>query len=202
MKEQISALMDGELDDAQMQQLIRGLRTDEQSRHCWDQYHLIGDALRNNLPGDLDKDFAARVSQAIAVENIPQAPPSQPEPKQASHSHHVAKPWMGFAVAASVAAIAYVGVGLMTVEDATGPRVASVTPPAATVAVVPAQPSNGSLQTVQGSQWKTGPSATYANAKLNPYLYNHRDVAGVTPIGAQVIPHARLVSGPVVVRGQ
>ena len=45
-REQISALMDGELDDARAQALCAQLKGEE-SVDCWAAYHLIGDALRN-----------------------------------------------------------------------------------------------------------------------------------------------------------
>lgn len=209
MKEKLSALMDGELDQDDMQQSIRELRSDSECRNCWDQYHVIGDALRNNLPPALNKSFAASVSQAIAAEDVP-APVSseaitpavpKPAPQAVDNkaAHPVAKPWMGFAVAASVAAMAYVGVGMINVEEQ-GPRLASVPTPAATVAVAPTTPVTGSIQTVNAQQQNLAQPA--AESKLKTYLYSHRDLAGAAPINTQVIPHARLVSGQAVIRGE
>jgi sigma-E factor negative regulatory protein RseA len=46
MKDRISALMDGELDEREAAQVIAALANDAQARDAWRNYHLIGDAMR------------------------------------------------------------------------------------------------------------------------------------------------------------
>jgi sigma-E factor negative regulatory protein RseA len=46
MKDRISALMDGELDEREAAEAIAALTSDAQGRDSWRTYHLIGDALR------------------------------------------------------------------------------------------------------------------------------------------------------------
>lgn len=46
MKEKISALMDSELDGADINKVIAALSTDDELKATWNQYHLIGDAMR------------------------------------------------------------------------------------------------------------------------------------------------------------
>jgi sigma-E factor negative regulatory protein RseA len=46
MKDRISALMDGELDEREAAEAINMLGNDAQARDAWRTYHLIGDALR------------------------------------------------------------------------------------------------------------------------------------------------------------
>jgi sigma-E factor negative regulatory protein RseA len=46
MKDRISALMDGELDEREAAATIAALGNDPQAREAWRSYHLIGDALR------------------------------------------------------------------------------------------------------------------------------------------------------------
>ncbi|HUQ25776.1 MAG TPA: sigma-E factor negative regulatory protein [Burkholderiales bacterium] len=46
MKDRISALMDGELDEREAAEAIATLTSDVQARDAWRTYHLIGDALR------------------------------------------------------------------------------------------------------------------------------------------------------------
>jgi sigma-E factor negative regulatory protein RseA len=46
MKDRISALMDGELDEREAAEAIAALANDPQGRDAWRAYHLIGDALR------------------------------------------------------------------------------------------------------------------------------------------------------------
>jgi sigma-E factor negative regulatory protein RseA len=46
MKDRISALMDGELDEREAAEVIDALGSDAQARAAWRDYHLISDALR------------------------------------------------------------------------------------------------------------------------------------------------------------
>jgi len=48
MKDRISALMDGELDEREAAEAISTLASDAQARDAWRTYHLIGDALRES----------------------------------------------------------------------------------------------------------------------------------------------------------
>lgn len=50
MRQDISALMDGELDDKAAGELIDAMARDRDAREIWSTYHLIGDALRENAP--------------------------------------------------------------------------------------------------------------------------------------------------------
>lgn len=68
----ISALMDGELDDAEAQRQIGRLKVDEQSRERWDEFHLIGDALRREPL--LSSRFAESLSKRLADEPTVLAP--------------------------------------------------------------------------------------------------------------------------------
>lgn len=70
MSERISAMMDGELDDAEAAVLIEQLRREPGARAAWDAYHLVGDALR----GDLRPALAAAVSERLAGEPTVLAP--------------------------------------------------------------------------------------------------------------------------------
>ncbi len=195
MKEEISALMDGEVGEQEMQQSLRDMRNDPEKRDCWEQYHIIGDALRNNLPPNLNRSFVNNISQAIAKEDLP-APEITPLKQKTNNTtkrrHAVANPFTGFALAASVAVVAYVGVGMVAVdEQAAGPRMASA--PITVAPLAQQQLANSSLQsgiqTVEGQQWSTSKPAL--ESKLNNYLNSHRNVAGA--VRPAVIPQARLV---------
>ena len=64
MNERISALVDGELSETDLNQDLAGLRNDPALRRSWDTYHLIGDVLRDNLaPG-----YSSRVAERLADE--------------------------------------------------------------------------------------------------------------------------------------
>lgn len=139
MKEQISALMDSELDDPEAEGCLRRLRDDPEMHDTWDVYHLIGDALRGHTAGSLPASFRER----LAREPVVLAPRSR------THKHRPA--WVALSAAASVAAVAYVGwmaVPFLAPQPqqvaASGPAPAvSIQPtPLLTVVPAPTQPNN------------------------------------------------------------
>ena len=111
-REHISALMDGELDDAKFVAACAAMK-DDSACECWATYHLIGDALRQECfvqPG-----FAQRLSAALAAEPTVLAPTAR---RVAHDSRSLAhwtdavrtRPWYyGLAAAASFAAVGLVG---------------------------------------------------------------------------------------------
>ena len=66
MKQDISMLMDGELEDDAAERVISGLKAQEED---WLLYHLIGDAIRDpeGFRADLHLDFAAALDQEPTV---------------------------------------------------------------------------------------------------------------------------------------
>lgn len=100
-KEQLSAFMDGEIDGLQKNQVEQILK-DPELLDAWSRYHLVSDCLKRNLPDHLDRELASRISRSIAQEPAIVAP--------GSLSRSVAKPAAGFAIAASVAALAIFGI--------------------------------------------------------------------------------------------
>lgn len=97
MKDQISALMDDELDAEASVHLFEAMKNDGEYYQCWSTYHLIGDSLRG--APQFSPDFHERLMQRIAAEPAVLAPKRKITVKR---SH-----WMS--VAASVAAILFVG---------------------------------------------------------------------------------------------
>lgn len=100
-KEQLSAFMDDEIDDLQKNQVEQILK-DPELLDTWSRYHLVSDGLKRNLPGHLDRELAGKISKSIEQE------PAIVAPGRLSHS--LAKPAAGFAIAASVAALAIFGI--------------------------------------------------------------------------------------------
>ena len=107
--ERISVLMDSEADEAGwLQAAVR----ENEDQAIWSRYHLIGDALRNELPAQLDFDLTARIAQALQDE------PTVLAPKPSRFSLGVLTPSVvsllrttgQFAIAASVAAVTILGV--------------------------------------------------------------------------------------------
>ena len=66
MKEQLSALMDSELSEAEATRLIQSMKTDHSLHEAWDTYHLVGDALRKSP--QFKPNFNQQMAQRIALE--------------------------------------------------------------------------------------------------------------------------------------
>ena len=97
MKEQISALVDGELDPSETGHYLSRLSSDGRIRATWETYHLIGDVLR----GDLGPGCAAKVVHLLADEPTVLAPRRARAPARRLMR-------MALPVAASVAAVLFV----------------------------------------------------------------------------------------------
>jgi sigma-E factor negative regulatory protein RseA len=97
MKDQISALMDDELDVGSSPHLFKALDSDDKLRECWSTYHLIGDSMRGAM--HLSPDFHQRLMQQIEAEPTVLAP----------RRKTVMSPSFIMSAAASVAAVMFVG---------------------------------------------------------------------------------------------
>ena len=98
MKDQISALMDDELDLDDSAHLFTALKNDEELCHCWFSYHLIGDAMRGT--SIFKPDFSQRLMQKLETEPTVLAPHNKRKLLQ--------RPAL-WSAAASVAAVMFVG---------------------------------------------------------------------------------------------
>ncbi|MGL4843046.1 MAG: sigma-E factor negative regulatory protein [Aeromonas veronii] len=120
-KEQISALMDGDLSDAEV---LNELEMDSDLQDTWGRYHLIGDAMRGDLPVNLQLDLSDSIMAALEdeptilapkpVEAAPVAQPAVAPVKTDSNVvplfRRVGQQLGQYAIAASVAAAVIFGV--------------------------------------------------------------------------------------------
>ncbi|MGR2662315.1 MULTISPECIES: sigma-E factor negative regulatory protein [Chromobacterium] len=100
MKETISAMMDGELDDTDIARAIASISSDKQLDAAWGEYHLIGDAMRANRMVALN--VREQVASRLADEPTVLAPRRWLRPARARTAGAVA-------LAASVSFAAVVG---------------------------------------------------------------------------------------------
>src|SRR6187200_2332121 len=70
-REQISALMDSELDESRAREVCASMKLSE-NMECWTAYHLIGDALRNDCI--VQEGFSKRFAERLAAEPTILAP--------------------------------------------------------------------------------------------------------------------------------
>ncbi len=170
-KEEISALVDGEVSELQTGRLITVLEQDLELRHCWRHYHLIGAVLRGGGGAEIQPCLGARVAKALESEPVTFAPrglaPRMPALK-----------WFaGLAVAASVAAIAVLSVQ-------TAPQTTQFADASAPETATPQ-----SVNELSGAQTQLTANKPHA-PKLHNYLTNHNEY--VTSAGMQgMLPYAR-----------
>lgn len=211
--ERISALMDGELDESTRRVATDELLKKDKARNTWARYHLISDTLRQNLPAGIDRQFSSRVMAALDDEptvlapSVPQASP-------------LTRRLAGFAVAASVAAVAVMGVQFMYQQDdaqtPAGPmaQAPKTLPPgnklspnalSTNQALARAQIQQN-IQTVTQTmspttinpphaQQQTSPLAQRFHPNLNRYLVDHNQQAARLAVQG-AMPYARIVAQP------
>jgi sigma-E factor negative regulatory protein RseA len=177
---EISALIDDELTQADLRQEIDRLISDPAGRDLWNRYHLIGDAMRRETGPVVDTGLAEAISRKLEQEPVVLAPGAI-KPGRVKWF----KPVAGFAVAASVAAMAVtLGPGLMTSEQ-------TINSPQA---VAKQQPKTTPFYYVaeDGTRWETLRKPK-VESRLNSYLVNHQEYAPASNMKG-IMPYATFVS--------
>jgi len=238
--ERISSLMDGELHGMERDGAVDDLLTDEAHRQCWERYHVIGDAMRGNLPGGFDSGLASRVMAALENEPTVLAPtlastpasagasaptpitaptqaaaPIQSQGPAARGRSLLGRKMTGLAVAASVAAVAVLGVQNLYHEDRAAPAVAPIakagvvqpynrlfaqdvaqaTLPGLTRNVQTVNAPRAALSTqLQTPRQLPNPVRRDNPPNLHRYLVDHNRQAARMVVG--VMPYARIVTPP------
>ena len=119
LAESLSALMDNQASELEIQRLLKALESDPELKTTWSRYQLASAGLKGDLPIMASSDFAARVSSAIDAEESHSIQPqvTQMQVAQAGQAGNVvalpSRWWQQVgrvAVAASVAGALIVGV--------------------------------------------------------------------------------------------
>lgn len=124
MKDRISQLMDGELDDRSADDTIKACGQGAEALDTWRTYHLISDAMRDSRV--LSAGFSLRVAQRLEAEPTVLAP---------QRRRAESRTWFAASVAASFAAIGLVGWLAFAPQPVTAPA-----PLAQAPAVTPQEP--------------------------------------------------------------
>ena len=117
MKQDISAMMDGELFEDEAETLLNQLKKNPQESQEWLTYHLIGDALRQ--PDHVCKDISASFHERLQAEPTVLAPRSRVTQKAR---------YFALSAAASVMALALVAWMSMQAGTDSAPQLASLQP--------------------------------------------------------------------------
>ena len=100
MRESLSALLDNEADELELQRVLKQVEGDEELRLTWARYNLARDALSGHQLSSLNVDISARVRDSIAAQGATGANGLR---------QRVLRPVASLAVAASVAATVVIG---------------------------------------------------------------------------------------------
>jgi sigma-E factor negative regulatory protein RseA len=214
-EEQLSSFMDGELDHTSHEQIIKNISSDQQLKNRWERYHLISDSLKNNLPASLQFDFADSVMSAVEAEPTVLAPQTQ---RVGQPSERMPAPLMkrvaGFAIAASVATIAVIGV--QTQYESEAPEQIAEMPSSRDFVRIQNEPQVAVLPSLNAPITKDGfttassvqqralgfaiqnpqksePNVVEFNPQLHKYIVNHHQHVSGTRVQG-LIPYARIVS--------
>jgi len=176
-EQDVSALLDDELSNHQLHDLADKLEQDQELKDAYSRYALVSDVLHNHVPDSVDIDFSQHVSKALQQE-----PTVLGGFKQRYHLPVVAKQIAGLAMAASVTAVAILGIQSYSVsEQPAAPVIASVP-------VAPAAINDSDWIRVNGVNWN---NQEQVESRLNNYLVNHH----VYSSGMQgILPYAKIVS--------
>ncbi|KEK29214.1 MULTISPECIES: sigma-E factor negative regulatory protein [Shewanella] len=193
-QEWVSAAVDGETDVQTMAELA----ADTHSHNKWRNYHLIGDAMRGELPQTMALDLSASIAAAIELEPAivsPQAKAPIAITEQVTTDKNrvvpLFKQFGQYAIAATVAMFAIVGVQNFnqTADDAASPSPVLVTRPLVGSA------SPVSLQTgpVQQNQSYTNDQMNEQRRRINTYIQDHMlqqrlNTGAVVEDNSEVIP--------------
>jgi sigma-E factor negative regulatory protein RseA len=197
--EQMSSLVDGEVEgSSDGMKGLDHLVKDKEGHDRWERYHLIGDALKRNLPPVIDNQLASRVMAELENE------PTVLAPSRTSSS--IGKQMAGLAIAASVATIAVLGVQFMYKEDGLAPTQQIAQANSAkipvnkelfgrdvqtvTQAINPVDPRSQQL-----AQQHPAQILKQYHPNLNKYLLNHNQRAARGVVQG-VIPYARIITYP------
>ena len=171
MRENLSAMLDGELDSDDVGRMCSRLREDGELRETWETYALIGDALRGTAATGISRaEFAAR----LASEPTVLAPRAVPATRVAPRAVRYA-----MSAAAGLAAVGFVG--WMALPALQGPG--------AEVAKAPANPP----QEVAAVALPVAPAAVPAAQGVSDYLLAHQRFSPAFAMQG-VAPYVRTVA--------
>jgi len=180
-KERLSAVVDSEL-DAQSGDAIDNMLKTPELRAAWARYHLIRDSLQQKLPEGLDTGLAGRIAERIADE------PHIIATAGLTKNTYL-KPVAGFAIAASVATMAILGIQQQPGETGLpGQGVVSTTSPAG-VSSLSARPASLRSSSNEPLRQLNVDDRT----RLNSYLVNYNEYRSKSGFQG-MLPYARTVT--------
>jgi sigma-E factor negative regulatory protein RseA len=175
--EKISQLMDGELDASETDVQVGRLKGGAQLRERWDTYHLIRDALRDEV--DVGPAFMRRLHERLEQEPVVLAP----RPRQSQRSAPSQR-LMRYTLPMAAGLAGIVVVGWLALSGAPGPQ-----QPLASES----QAQTRKVQTVAQSPARPAAPPPSANGGMSDYLVAHQEFSPSTAMQG-VASYVRTVS--------
>ncbi|MEH6570776.1 MAG: sigma-E factor negative regulatory protein [Halioglobus sp.] len=194
LRESLSALMDGEANELELQRLMGGIADNPELRGTWTRYHAVRSALGAQEFTGLSMDVSQRVRDALA-DSAPVALLDQ----SGGRMQRFFKPMASFAVAASVAAVVVVGgQQISQIGDAgsysSGNTVAAGASPVGLINSLGAVPLQASYGTQRRPDLQPAARTAYrelARQRMEKYMQQHAEHAALnSPQG--LVPFARV----------
>ena len=177
MKEDLSAFMDGELSGQEQERVTALLVENAELKASWERYHLIRAAMRNEVIG-VSAGLADRIAAQLRSE------PAVLAPQRRNPTREKVLRFAGsLAIAASVAAVAVVGVQFLQ----TGPVIdGASTQPLAQAPVVP-------QEHIDSAQRHAAAGQSSPESELNLYMVEHNEFSPSSSIKG-MMSYGRVVS--------
>ncbi len=172
LREQLSALMDGELPHEECELLVKRISNSADLARSWHAYHLIGDALRDQLAGSDAEQLAPRVREALTEEAGRTSRP---------HGAGRLRRWSTLAAAVAVLGLAGLAGSLITRHMDSGKVFA------------PAGANSTNVSSPVHVDWRSEPQPV--QAELSRYLMMH-DPYGMTPNASGDTPSGAATAMP------
>jgi|GEM_PF-4841322 len=202
LHEKVSSMVDGELSNQEYAGMIAEIGNGNGAA-SWDQYHLIGEAMRKNLPDTIYPDLSTRISAAIASEaahqNEPLSQPTSDEKVAVTNTvpavSQVKSPVLGYAIAASISAVAITGLFQLNQQSQSTQPAAQmfVSQPPQITKVPLLSEISWSHEVKQEPVQPRYPLSPIPNEKLYRYIVNHNEHSVAMPAQGAMLPYARLV---------
>lgn len=175
-QELLSAFVDGELNEKELDQLLALMDSDDNARADYLRYQFSSDVIRGYTNRSRPVDLTSRISTALKEEPAhQQAEPGKQKNRVLTLPNWFWKQTAGLAAAASIGALAVVGV--MNQPQNT------VTPE-----LVQAEPVQQQTAVAASNRWTVGEQEV--EDRLNNYLVDHNEYAGASGL----FSYARVVS--------
>ena len=198
-QDKLSSLMDEYSDDEQSRSILDEVEGDVNLQYRLRRYQMIGEAMRHELPRQIDTDFSANVMAKIDATgsgaDLANAAAPEAKTRQSIWTWPAMRPVAGLAVAFSVAVISVTLWQSVNVGTGTGQGTEQlVSADQKKIELLAGQPVQAGAVPVttsltSGMRWKVNNKVPGLQQKLNAYLVNHTEHSNSFQ---SLIPQARV----------